>query len=467
MSNKGVVIVGGGAAGLAAAHTLKKRGIKAVLLEADGKVGGRLAGDRFDGFSIDTGADFFCSTYDTAYRICEELNLPLIRSLMTLGWFRNGEWAKTIPMTSIDTGLRTFPGLRKLGLISPKSILPMIKLANGIRRQSEFLSFSSDSRLTELDGDETFGDYLDRLGIPEDVRVMFRGFLELTMGHVELSGAAYMRTYLAEMLLKANQIYVPKFGAGALAAALGDACADVVRVSTPVKRVVIEDGTATGVITDSGMIEADAVICAVPGTKVSGIVPDLSGEVHRLLSRVIYSTGCRVVIGLDRPPLPMGWTGVMYPEDDTPALLCRTVNLPACVPQGMFTLDMLVGRERAEELLPLEDGEIIRALLRDARRNPPPGSDLPADGEGVFTRVYRWKEAVCMGPPGMFAAVADARRKVGGSIGNLFLAGDYTRVPSVNGALASGVGAADEAAELLEAASAKPEAVHGILSAAA
>ena len=88
-------------------------------------------------------------------------------------------------------------------------------------------------------------------------------------------------------------------------------------------------------------------------------------------------------------------------------------------------------------------------MLGAARRNPPPGSALPADDEGLFTRVYRWKEAVCMAPPGMFTAVRDIRSRLKGSIPNLFLAGDYTRVPSVNGAVASGIGAAEEVADLL------------------
>ena len=68
----------------------------------------------------------------------------------------------------------------------------------------------------------------------------------------------------------------------------------------------------------------------------------------------------------------------------------------------------------------------------------------PADGEGLFMRVYRWEEAVCLGPPGMVGAVAEARRQLRSEIPNLFRAGDYTRVPSVNAAVAQGVGAAEE-----------------------
>ena len=100
-------------------------------------------------------------------------------------------------------------------------------------------------------------------------------------------------------------------------------------------------------------------------------------------------------------------------------------------------------------MLELNDEEVKRQMLRDARRNPPPGSAFPGDDEGLFARVYRWKTAVCKGPPGMFRAVANARSELGQDIPNLFLAGDYTRVPLVNGALASGIAAAEEAVALL------------------
>ena len=445
---KRVVIVGGGAAGLAAAYTLKKRGMAPVLLEADSRAGGRMAGEAVDGFSVDAGADFFCSTYDTAFRLCRELDVPLVRSRMRLGWFVDGRWTTTTPGLSPGNLLRNFPAARALGFLSPRAMLPSFKLFRGLFRQSEHLSFASDSRLAELDGDETFGEHLERLGVTEDLHTAFRGFLEMTMGRVEDSGEAYMRTYLREMFLNADRLHVPETGAAALSRALADACGDAVRVSTPVRSVAVKDGSATGVAVDGAFIEADAVICAVPPSKAGSIVPGLPAAVRRALGGIAYSSGCRAVIGLDHPPLPAGWHGALYPEDDSPLLLDRSINLPSCAPPGKSTLDLLVGRRRAEELIPLDDDEIKRELLRDARRNPPPGSRLPGDDEGLFSRVYRWEEAVCMGPPGMFTAVADARRRLAREIPNLLLAGDYTRVPSVNGALASGVAAAEHALDV-------------------
>ena len=114
---KRVVIIGGGAAGLSAAYTLKKYGIKAVLFEAGDRVGGRLGGDRVDGFSLDEGADFFCSSYDVAFRICEELGLPLIRSDMDLGWYRNGQWIRTTPIKSLRTAVAEHTGILEAGVV--------------------------------------------------------------------------------------------------------------------------------------------------------------------------------------------------------------------------------------------------------------------------------------------------------------------------------------------------------------
>ncbi len=188
----------------------------------------------------------------------------------------------------------------------------------------------------------------------------------MVLGDAEPAGQALMRAYIGETMLSGGRVYMPERGIGSLSEALAAACSDAVRVSTPVRRIVV----------------ADAVICAVPGTKVPDLISDLPEATRRALSAVNYSTGCRVVIGLDHSPLP-------------------------------------------------------------------PGSALPGDHEGLFYRVYRWEEALCMGTPGMLAAVAKILGQLPGSINSLFLAGDYMGIPSVNGALSSGHTAATEAAELL------------------
>jgi len=450
MSAMRVVIVGGGFAGLSAAYTLMQRGITPLLLEAKERAGGRGIGERVDGFSLDMGAFVFTSTYDTAFRMCEELGLPLVPSTMKFGHHRNGRWVTTTPDQSLSNFVRHLPAAFTMGFLSPSGMRSGFKVMREIHRQSEYMSFAGDSPLAEIDDDESFGDYLKRLGVPGNLQVTLRGPLEMILGDPMPAGQALMRAYIGETMLHSGRVYMPERGIGSLSEALATACSDAIRVSSPVRRIVVAEGRATGVVVDGETIEADAVICAVPGTKVPDLIPELPEESRRALSTVSYSTGCRVVIGLDHPPLPPGWHGALYPEDeDTPLLLDRSVFLPSCAPPGKSILDLLIGRERAKELIPLDDDEIKRQLLGAARRNAPPGSALPGDDEGLFYRVYRWEEALCMGTPGMLAAVANIPKQLAGRIDNLFLAGDYMRVPSVNGALSSGCSAATEVADLL------------------
>ena len=451
MSAKRIVIVGGGFAGLSAAYTLTRRGITPVLLEARERVGGRGMGERVDGFSLDMGAFVFTSTYDTAFRLCDELGLPLVPSQMKFGHRRGGRWVTTTPDQSFWNIVRQLPSANAMGFLSPPAMRAGLRVIRQMYREEEYLSFASDSPLAELDDDESYGDYLERLRVPEKLRVTLGGPLEMVLGDAEPSGQALMRAYIGETMLSSGRVYMPERGIGSLSEALAAACSDAIRVSTPVRKVVVADGMVTSVVVDGETIEADAVICAVPGTRVPDLIPDLPDATRSALGTVNYSTGCRVVIGLDHPPLPPGWHGALYPEDDdTPLLLDRSAFLPACAPPGKSILDLLIGRDRAKELIPLEDDEIKREMLGAARRYAPPGSALPRNDEGLFYRVYRWEEALCMGTPGMLAAAAKIRGQLAGSIDNLFLAGDYMGIPSVNGALSSGHRAATEAAELLE-----------------
>ena len=454
MSTRRVVIVGGGFAGLSAAYTLKKRDLTPLLLEASERAGGRGGGETLDGFSLDRGAFVFTTTYDTAFRICEELGLPLVETTMIFGHHRNGRWVTTTPDQSFWNYLRQLPAAKTMGFLSPSGMRAGSKVMRHIYRQEEYLSFASDSRLAEIDDGESFGDYLERHGVPDKLKVTLRGPLEMILGDPAPAGQALMRAYIGETMLSGGKVYMPERGIGSFNTALADACSDAIRVSTPVRRITVANGAATGVVVDGDTIEADAVICAVPGTQVSRLIPELPEETRRALSTVSYSTGCRVVMGLDRPPLPPGWHGALYPEDgDTPLLMDRTTFLPACAPPGKSLLDLLIGLDRAEELIPLDDEEIKRELLGAARRKAPPGAALPSDDEVLFYRVYRWEEALCMGAPGMLAEVANIPQQLAGRIDNLFLAGDYMGIPSVNGALSTGHRAATEAADVLSSRS--------------
>lgn len=323
------------------------------MLEANDRVGGRLGGEKVDGFCIYAGADFICSTYDVAFRLCDQLGLSLINTKSNLGWNKDGKWVRTLPLDSVGNLFRSIHAMRVLGFLSFRGMLPEMRFFGEIATDPAHLSFASGSKLDELDDAETFGEHLDRIGVPEHLQATLKAFVgSAVMGEVENSGYAYMMTYVAEAMLKSSSIYVPEYGMRALAEALAEASQSCIRVSTPVRRVVISEGRVVNVVIDDGIVEADAVICAIPATKVPGIIPGLPGAVSRGLNKVTYSTGCRLVMGLDRPPLAKGWNGAIYADYDEPVLMLdRSINLPKISPPGKSTLDVFIGGDQAKELI--------------------------------------------------------------------------------------------------------------------
>lgn len=448
MTSKKIVIVGGGTSGLAAAHALKKRGLEPLVLEANVRPGGRLGGDRAADFSLDEGADFCTASHDVALRLCDEFGLRMNSLVGNFSWYRKGRFTATyVDSSRLRSLVKSLPALWLLEFLTPRGIRSMTRLLREVQKHRDYLSFASDSRLVEIDGDENAADFMARIGVHKELEIAIRGFLQMTMmGRLEQIGAMCALTYFGEIMMKTEHLRVPEHGMGSLTRALAESCGEALRVSAPVRRIDIEDGAATRVLLDDGALEATAVICTTTATKALELMPGLPDEIRAPLRRVVYSHSCRIVMGLDYHPLPTGLYGVLYPEDDT-LLLDRSISLPACMPPGKATLELLVGCDRAAQVIPMGDDEIVRELMRDVRRRIPAGTRLPDDGEAIFTRVYRWPEALCLAPPGMLKAIADMRREHAGKVKNLFLAGDYTRVPSVNGALASGIEAAEEAAQ--------------------
>ena len=71
----GVLVVGGGITGLAAARSLALAGMEVTLLESAERFGGKIATEHVDGFLLEHGPDSFLATRPAAVALARELGL--------------------------------------------------------------------------------------------------------------------------------------------------------------------------------------------------------------------------------------------------------------------------------------------------------------------------------------------------------------------------------------------------------
>ena len=433
-----VIVIGAGAAGLACAHALRKRGVDALVLEASDRAGGRMAGEETDGFHISTGAQFFDSTYRTAFGLAGDLGVST-GSLRLSGAISQ--------YTGRGPRRATYANLLRMRLYSPKALGQAVRLMARLARRKGDLSAPDYARLLDMDnGGESFADYGAKYGGRELVEEMCDPLARsMVLAGPDRIGVVFGLKSLWSSLGNPFQTFRnPHRGVGSFASALSRACADFTRLFTPVEQVVVEDGVAKGVVTRDGFEEAAAVVCATTATAALQILPNLPPAARKPLSEVTYSSSCHVVLGVEGSCFPKGVYLIVFPRSAgfrLASLANATVASPGAAPAGKTLVHAYFSEESSEELFPLSDEEIAARAIAETRRVLPATPDAP-----IFSRVYRWKEAVCLSPGGTLSAMHRLRTDGIPGADGLFLAGEYTDVPGVEGSLQSGVDAADRVA---------------------
>jgi protoporphyrinogen/coproporphyrinogen III oxidase len=437
-----IIVVGAGTSGLAAVHTLRKREADVVALEAGELAGGRIIGARRDGYTMDLGAQFFFKFYDTTFGLCRELGLgdDIVAFPFKVAIARNGELYPAI--ASFDPralwksrrDLLRFRGLSLKGMLQFARIMPLILKR---RRDLHFIDYGN---MLDLD-DDSFAALALRRGGEDLLEYLFQPVAScLTLGEPEDVGAGYGLTLLWYAL---NGLFTLKRGIGSLAERLYEECAGHVRLSMPVKRVVIEDNAVKGVETADGLMEADAVICTTTATRALELIPGLPEGMRKPMEKVTYSACCHAMFGLEEHLLPEGWYAVGLPRKAGTSMAGftdNTIKSPFYTPPGGGIVHCFTFGKHAFELNAMPDADVFSRLKGEIKRFIPSMPEEP-----LFSEIYRWDEAVCLSPPGMLREIYKIKRDHYRDVKGLFLAGEYMNMPSVDGALRSGIDAAEAA----------------------
>ncbi|MFF3085576.1 protoporphyrinogen oxidase [Streptomyces nojiriensis] len=422
------VVIGGGIAGLAAAHRLLAEGFRVTLLEAGPRLGGKLYAGELAGARVDLGAESMLARRPEAVALAEAVGL--------------GE-AVQAPATATAHlwtrgALRPMPRGHVMGV--PGDLGPLA--ASGVLSAEGLARIEAERTLppTEIGDDVAVGAYVAaRLG-----REVVDRLVEPLLGGV-YAGDAYrisMRAAVPQLFEAARthallgdgvrelqrraqtspQQAGPVFagidgGIGRLPVAVAEACRAAgarLATDTPVHEVV---RTAGGwrVVAGAEAIEADAVILATPAGAAARLLDGLAPAAAAELRGVEYASMALITMAFRRTDLPAavsggGASGFLVPPVDGRTIKASTFSSNKWAWAGadpdLFLLRTSVGRYADESDLQREDGELVDVSLADL------GEAVGLAARPVASTVTRWDGGLPQYPVGHLDRVARIRGAV-------------------------------------------------------
>ncbi|MCC2276729.1 protoporphyrinogen oxidase [Streptomyces sp. ET3-23] len=424
-SSRHVVVVGGGISGLAAALRLLEGGVRVTLLEASGRVGGKLHAGEIAGMPVDLGAESVLARRPEAVGLARAVGLgdrlqpPAATAML---WTRGG--------------LRPLPQGHMMGVPGDPAALA----ASGVFSAEGLARIARDAELppTEVGEDVAIGTHVaermgrevvDRLVEPllggvyagDAYRISMRAavpqLFEAVRTHRTLTEAVQA---LQARAASAPQQAGPVFqgiegGIGQLPLAAADAVRAAgggIRTGTPV-RSLARGADGWSVTTDAGVLAADAVVLAAPAPTAAALLADASPAASAELAAVEYASMALATMAFRRSDVEglLQGSGFLVPPVDGRTIKASTFSSNkwrwnAEADPGLFVLRTSIGRFGDEDDLSREDADLVSLSLKDL------GEAVGLAAAPVDSRVTRWDRGLPQYPVGHLGRVTRIRDHV-------------------------------------------------------
>ena len=414
MHNVEVIIVGAGVAGLACALTLHRAGRNILVLEASDAVGGRIRTDIHGDFALDRGFQVLL----TAYPTCREL---LDMEALHLGYFNPGARLHFSHRNYTLSDPFRQPGSLFKTLIAPAGSLTDKFLIARMRRH--LLSMEPDA-VWQLEN-KTTEEFLREFGFSQRIITsFFRPFLSGVFLECGLDTSARMFAFVYRCF-SAGHAALPAGGMGAIPNQMEAALPDgSVRLNTPVEEV-----TDTSVkLADGRTRTARQVVVATDGDQACRWFPEL----HK---RAWTGGTCYY---FDAPEAPFGMEKLIW-LNSTGSGRINHMAVPSCVAPGyappghaLICVNTIGGSDSPEGV------DTIKAEMRIHL-----GDRVT---EWKFLRAYPIPKSL----PRIYPRDIDPVMKQPHRINGVQLCGDFLAVGSIDGAMESGVRAAESVLQSLQ-----------------
>ncbi|MGW8783548.1 protoporphyrinogen oxidase [Streptomyces sp. NPDC055796] len=454
------VVIGGGIAGLAAAHRLLADGMRVTLLEAGPRLGGKLLVGELAGAPVDLGAESVLARRPEALELARAVGLA--EALQAPATATAHLWTRG--------ALRPMPRGHVMGV--PGDLAPLA--ASGVLSAEGLARIEAERELppAEIGEDVAVGEYVaarlghevvDRLVEPllggvyagDAYRISMRAavpqLFEAARTHASL-GEGVRELQRRAAAQQSGQAGRPVFagidgGIGRLPQAVAEACrAAGARISTgtPVRELL---RTAGGwkVVTDAGAVDADAVVLAVPAGPAARLLDGLAPAAAAELRSVEYASMALVTMAFRRSELPAaitggGASGFLVPPVDGRTIKASTFSSNKWAWAGadpeLFLLRTSVGRHGDEGDLGREDSELVDVSLRDL------GEAVGLAARPIASTVTRWEGGLPQYPVGHLDRVDRIRGAVA-ALPGLAVCGALYEGVGIPACIASAASAAD------------------------
>ncbi len=374
-----LLIVGGGATGLASAYIAVKRGEQVTLLEASNRLGGLLSTFNVGGTKLECFYHHFF-THDTEINwLLEELNLSQdVRFVETkMGMYRYGN---IHPFTTTKDLLQ-FPGLSLLDKI--RFGLTSLFLS----KQRNWQQYENTSAL------EWFYKWAGK----RVTNTIWRPMLEIKFG--EYAGKIPLAWMIGRMTqrLKSRSKGKEKLGylkgslqrlVDALEIQLRNAKVNIFR-NAPVTELLFENGRVIGVKTPKGEFIADKILMTIPTVYLAKLIPNEFSNYRTQLETIEYFGAICAVVITEKPLSKIYWLNVGDPGFDFGGVIEQTNFLSPVEYQGLHITYLSRYATWREPILFKSDSEII-SLFKEQLKSIFP--DLETKGIRAI-QVFRTKTA--------------------------------------------------------------------------
>lgn len=444
---KDVVIVGAGLAGLSAGWRL--RHWDTLLLESDGRVGGRIRSERRGSYWLNWGGHVFAGEGSSTDALLNEVGVTAVQipgSLQALSmngkFIRKGHIATypfRIPMSlssRVDT-LRA--GMKVVGGVA--------KYTGVVRKRSGESGAMRQQRIYDFENDSSFLDFIGNLS--EDAAALFKTTVTRSAGDMNEISAGAGIGYFSLVLgigqgLNRGIVGGPSTLTESIAASLGGR----IQLGATVQEVVHKKDSVVVRYSKDGVdreVEARTVVLATTADVSHRIGVDLPEDLRGALGQIKYGPHVSTAF-LTNETSARPWDDI-YAIAAPKRSFAIALNQASIVrgsesvrkPGGSFMTFSPASLGKA--LLDKSDDEVIQTHLADLDQVLGHGF---ADSV-VEAKTARWKVA----SPYCFPGRAKLQSTLMPGAGRVFLAGDFLGTLYTESSITSGFSAAQEAASLL------------------